>query len=69
MLAYFAPYVPTRSRLHTLRIGAEIMVLRGLTSVMRSARHEAWQRVMVLSAGAVAAGLLAGFGGALLLFR
>ena len=69
MLAYFAPYVPTRGRLQALRVGAEIMVLRGLTSVMRAARREAWPRVLLWSTGAAMAGLLAGFAGAVLLFH
>jgi hypothetical protein len=69
MLSYFSPYVPTRGRLQALRDWAEIMVLRGLTSMMRAARYEAWRRVFLWSAGAMMAGLLAGFAGTLLLLR
>ena len=67
MLSYFAPYIPNRSRLRTWRIMGEIVLLRGLTVLIRAAQHEAWRTVLAWCAGAAVVGLAAGFAGVLLL--
>ena len=69
MLSFFTPYIPTRSRLQAWRVVGEIMLLRGLTSLIRAANHESWRTVAIWCAGAAATGLAAGFAGAVLLAR
>jgi hypothetical protein len=67
--SYFAPYIPNRTRLQAWRNMGEIMFLRALTALIRTARREAWRMVILWSVAAAAAGLAAGFAGALLLAR
>jgi hypothetical protein len=69
MLSFFSPYIPTRSRLQTWRVVAEITFLRWLTALIRAAQHESWRSVAAWCAGAAATGLAAGFAGAVLLAR